>query len=95
MDKAGTSLWVRKVWDRRPGGLSHRKSLLVWDSFNPHLIESIKLMVRGDCKNDIAVIARALFQRCSTDVCINNRCLLGQTTPKVDCIISGGKTFYS
>ena len=41
MDDKGCIDWINKVWDRRPGGLLNRKSLLVWDMFKSHLCENV------------------------------------------------------
>ena len=46
MDEAGMKLWVEKVWQSRPGSLLRKKSLLVWDSFQAHLVDSVKRAVR-------------------------------------------------
>ena len=42
MDEAGMKLWVEKAWQSRPSGLLRKKSLLVWDSFQAHLVDSVK-----------------------------------------------------
>jgi len=59
MDEAGMKLWVEKVWRSRPGGLLRKKSLLVWDSFQAHLVDSVKQAVR-QTNTDIAVIPGGL-----------------------------------
>ena len=59
MDKAGMKLWVEKVWQSRSGGLLRKKSLLVWDSFQAHLVDSVKRTVRQTNTN-IAVITGGL-----------------------------------
>lgn len=59
MDEAGMKLWVEKVWRSQPGGLLRKKSLLVWDSFQAHLVDSVKQAV-CQTNTDIAVIAGGL-----------------------------------
>lgn len=59
MDEKGLKLWVEKVWRSRPGGLLQKRSLLVWDSFRAHLVESVKLALK-EANTDIAVIPGGL-----------------------------------
>ena len=59
MDETGMKLWVEKVWRSRRGGLLRKKSLLVWDSFQAHLVDSVKQVVR-QTNTDIAVIPGGL-----------------------------------
>ena len=42
MDEAGTKKWLDVVWGRRHGGLKNEKSMLVWDCFSAHLVDSLK-----------------------------------------------------
>ncbi|CAM1308344.1 Uncharacterised protein r2_g1824 [Pycnogonum litorale] len=42
MDEDGTILWLNQVWNRRPGALLKKKSLLVWDQFRAHKTEKVK-----------------------------------------------------
>ena len=72
MDEEGTKIWIRKVWNKRPGGLTRTKSLLVWDSFSVHLMESIKSILKTDSNTDIAVIPGGLTSVIQPlDVCLN------------------------
>ena len=59
MDEAGMKLWVEKVLRSRPGSLLRKKSLLVWDSFQAHLVDSVKRAVH-QTNADIAVIPGGL-----------------------------------
>ena len=59
MDQAGMNLWVEKVWRSQPGGLLRKKSLLIWDSFQAHRVDSVKRAVR-QTNTDIAVIPGGL-----------------------------------
>jgi len=59
MDEAEMKLWAEKVWRSRPGSLLRKKSLLVWDSFQAHLLDSVKWAVR-QTNTDIAVIPGGL-----------------------------------
>jgi hypothetical protein len=42
MDEDGINLWLNQVWDRRPGALLKKKSLLVWDQFRAHTTDKVK-----------------------------------------------------
>ena len=46
MDEAGLKVWIQKVWSARPGGLLRKRSLLIWDSFRAHLVDSVKEALR-------------------------------------------------
>lgn len=59
MDEEGIKIWIEKVWNSRPGGMLKKKSLLVWDSFKAHLVDSVKRKLK--CNNtDVAVIPGGL-----------------------------------
>lgn len=34
--------WMDEIWSKRPGALLHKKSLLVWDMFQAHLVDSVQ-----------------------------------------------------
>jgi len=59
MDEDGLKLWIQKVWGTRPGALLRKRSLLIWDSFRVHLVESVKKALR-ETNTDIAVIPGGL-----------------------------------
>ena len=59
MDEEACKLWVRKIWQNRPGGLHRRKSLLVWDKFSAHLTDGVTKAVRAT-NTDISVIPGGL-----------------------------------
>lgn len=42
MDESFVNLWVDEIWGKRPGALLHKKSLLVWDMFRAHLVDSVQ-----------------------------------------------------
>jgi len=46
MDEDGLKLWIPKVWGTRPGALLRKRSLLIWDSFRVHLVESVEKALR-------------------------------------------------
>ena len=60
MDEEGVKIWLKKVWQRRPGGLRKQRSLLVWDRFSAHLTGEINATVRQDSNTDVAVIPGGL-----------------------------------
>lgn len=41
MDEQGTLEWLDKVWNKRPGALLKKRSMLVWDSFRGHKTEAV------------------------------------------------------
>lgn len=59
MDETGMKLWIDKVWKCRQGGLLKKKSLLVYDMFKGHLMDSIKKRLK-DHNTDIAIIPGGL-----------------------------------
>ena len=55
IDEEGMILWIRKVWECRPGHLLRKKACLVYDMFKTHLMDSIKKkLLEGN--TDVAVI---------------------------------------
>lgn len=71
VDEKILSTWVDKVWANRPGGLLKKRSLLVWDMFRVHLMDSIKKKLI-DAKTHQAVIpggTTSVLQ--PLDVCLN------------------------
>ncbi|KAH1185488.1 hypothetical protein KIL84_018237 [Mauremys mutica] len=71
MDKEGMRLWIRNVWEKRPGALLKKPSLLVLDSFRSHLTEPTKREFQM-CKTEIAVIPGGLTSQLQPlDVSIN------------------------
>ena len=59
MDEQGTRLWIDNVYTQRQGGVLPKKSLLVWDMFQAHLVDPVKSALKSECA-DIAVIPRGL-----------------------------------
>lgn len=71
MDEQGLKIWLKQVWCSRPGGLRKEKSLLVWDMFKCHLMDSVVAQLRSQ-KTDIAVIPGGLTSIVQPlDVCLN------------------------
>ena len=61
MDEQGMHIWLDKCWARRPGGgLTNARSLLVWDQFRGHLVDSVKRRTKRTHNTDIAVIPGGL-----------------------------------
>jgi hypothetical protein len=42
VDKKVLMKWLNDVWFNQPGELLNKKSLLIWDMFHAHLLESVK-----------------------------------------------------
>lgn len=71
MNSAMVEEWVKLVWQRRPGALLCRDSLLVLDSYRGHLTDSVKTVLsRGG--TDLAVIPGGMTSQLQPlDVSIN------------------------
>ena len=64
-------IWIEKVWGSRSGGLL-KKSLLVWDSFSGHLVDSVKDILSKEHATSLAVIPGGLTSVIQPlDVCLN------------------------
>ena len=72
IDEKGMNISMKKVWKYRPGGLLRTRSLMVWDSFHCHLMESVKRKMQKEHCTDIAVIPGGLTSVIQPlDVCLN------------------------
>lgn len=61
MDENGMHIWLDQCWKRRPGGgYVNARSLLVWDQFRAHLVDSVKRKTKRTYNTDIAVIPGGL-----------------------------------
>ena len=59
MDSEQMKVWIEKVWRARIGGLGGRKNLLVYDSFEAHVTDTVKASFK--CENtELAVIPGGL-----------------------------------
>ena len=71
MDQVGMKLWNEKVWRRHEGGLLKKKSILVYDMFKTHLMDSIFFKLR-DHNTDVAIIPGGLTSQLQPlDVSLN------------------------
>ena len=71
MDESGVKIWIKKVWQARPGGFANTQSLLVWDSFSAHLTDIVKQQLHEN-KTATAVIPGGLTSLVQPlDVCLN------------------------
>ena len=71
MDEAGTLDWLNRVWNRRPGTLLKKPSMLVWDMFRAHHTEEVKKKAK-QIKTTLAVIPGGLTSVLQPlDVCLN------------------------
>ena len=46
MDSEQMKVWIEKVWRARIGGLGRRKSLLVYNSFEAHVTDTVKSVLQ-------------------------------------------------
>jgi len=71
MDEDGMKVWMEKVWEKRPGGLLKKQSLLVLDQFKAHITEKTKKRLEN-YNTKIAVIPGGLTSQLQPlDVSIN------------------------
>ena len=71
MDSETMKIWIEKVWRTRIGGLSRRRSLLVFDSFETHKTEQVKRSLKSE-NTDLSVIPGGLTSILQPlDVCLN------------------------
>ena len=71
MDSEIMKIWIEKVWRARIGGLSRRRSLLVFDSFEAHKTEQVKRSLKSE-NTDLSVIPGGLTSVLQPlDVCLN------------------------
>ena len=71
MDEDGITLWLEKVWNKRPGALLKKPAMLVWDQFRAHLTEPVKKKL-DKLKTQQAVIPGGLTSVLQPlDVCLN------------------------
>lgn len=71
MDVDGIKLWIQKVWRSQPGGMVGTRSLLVWDSFQVHLIDPVKRALHRN-NTESTVIPGGLTSVIQLlDVCLN------------------------
>ena len=52
-------MWIEKVWRAWIGGLGRRKSLLVYDSFEAHVTDTVKASFKRE-NTELAVIPGSL-----------------------------------
>ena len=57
MDSNHMKTWIKKAWRLRLGGLGGRKSLLVYDTLEPNVTDTVKASLKRE-KTDIGVIPR-------------------------------------
>ena len=84
--------WLEKVWFRRPGALLNPDSLLVWDMFRVHLLDSVKRKLQ-DKKTRQAVIpggTTSILQ--PLDVCLNKPFKSNMRELWNDWMLNGEKT---
>ena len=59
MDSEQMKMWIEKVWRARISGLGRRKSLLVYDSFEAHVTDTVKAPFKRE-NTELAVIPGGL-----------------------------------
>lgn len=70
MDETGTKDWLNNIWNKRPGALLRKPSLLVWDAFAAHRSDAIKQQAER-MKTTLAVIPGGLTSMLQPlDVCL-------------------------
>ena len=65
--------WLRNVWFKRPGALLNGKSMLVWDMFCAHLLDSIKSELKKNKTYQCVIPGGCTSILQSLDVCLNKQ----------------------
>ena len=63
--------WLRKVWFKRPGALLNGKSMLVWDMFCAHLLDSVKSELKRNRMYQCVIPGGCTSVLQPLDVCLN------------------------
>ena len=93
MDEEGVKICIEKVWRCRAGSLNKPQSLLVWDSFSAHLVDSSKRELREN-NTKTAVIPGGLTSVVQPlDVCLNKPFKDRPRQKWCTWMIKGEKTF--
>lgn len=70
MNESGTIDWIKNVWNKRPGALLKKPSLLVWDMFVAHRCDEVKKYAEST-RTTLAVIPGGLTSMLQPlDVCL-------------------------
>ncbi|GAB1607331.1 uncharacterized protein LOC115219962 [Argonauta hians] len=59
VDAEGIDIWLKEVWNKRPGAVLNKSAMLVWDQFESHLTNRVKLVL-NDMNSHQAVIPHGL-----------------------------------
>ena len=71
MNETGVIDWMKNVWNKRPGAVFNKRSLLVWDMFVAHRCEKVKKEAESS-RTTLAVIPGGLTSLLQPlDVCLN------------------------
>lgn len=63
--------WLRVIWERRPGALLARRSMLVLDSFRGHCTDAVKARL-AETSTDLVIIPGGMTSMLQPlDVCLN------------------------
>ncbi|CAF90362.1 unnamed protein product [Tetraodon nigroviridis] len=63
--------WLREVWFKRPGALLNGKSMLVWDIFHAHLLDSVKSELKRNRTYQCVIPGGCTSLLQPLDVCLN------------------------
>ena len=63
--------WLEKVWFKRPGALLKPDSLLVWDMFRAHLLDSVKRKLKENKTRQAVIPGGTTSILQPLDVCLN------------------------
>ena len=63
--------WLREVWFNRPGTLLNGKSMLVWDMFYAHLLDSVKSELKRNRMYQCVIPGRCTSVFQPPGVCLN------------------------
>ena len=71
VDERALFRWLREVWFNRPGALLNGKSMLVWDMFCAHLLNSVKSELKRNRMYQCVIPGRCTSVLQPLDVCLN------------------------
>lgn len=71
MDEQLVNEWLKEIWFKRPGSLIDKRSILVWDMFRAHLVDSVKKNLRRNKTRQAVIPGGTTSVLQPLDVCLN------------------------
>lgn len=83
--------WLDEVWFKRPGALLNKKSLMVWDMFCAHLVNSVKNKLKENCTYQAVIPGGCTSVLQPLDVCLNKPFKVNMRAKWNTWMVSGDK----